>query len=180
MRSSRLLGANGAGKTTLLRAISGLLEVHRGEMTKGSVIFDQEPVDHGDPAKLVRAGVAQVMEGRRIFAELTVEENLRAGAYTVRDKDAVAAAHERVMDLFPVLKPRQRDTAGYLSGGEQQMLAIGRALMASPRPLAVRRAVVGVGAQARRADLRNHQHGQRAGHQCFTSRAECTHGAIYL
>ena len=130
-----LLGANGAGKTTLLRAITGLLEVHRGEMTKGSIMFDGAPVDHVDPAKLVRAGVAQVMEGRRIFAELTVEENLRTGAHTVRDRQAVTAAHERVMDLFPVLKPRQRDTAGYLSGGEQQMLAIGRALMASPKLL---------------------------------------------
>ena len=130
-----LLGANGAGKTTLLRAITGLLEVHRGEMTKGSIIFDGAPADHVDPSKLVRAGVAQVMEGRRIFAELTVEENLRTGAHTVHDKAAITAAHERVMDLFPVLKPRQRDTAGYLSGGEQQMLAIGRALMASPKLL---------------------------------------------
>ena len=130
-----LLGANGAGKTTLLRAITGLLEVHRGEMTKGSISFDGQRVDHADPSKLVRAGVAQVMEGRRIFAELTVEENLRTGAHTVRDSDAVAAANDRVMELFPVLKPRRRDTAGYLSGGEQQMLAIGRALMASPKLL---------------------------------------------
>ncbi|MCQ3806116.1 MAG: ABC transporter ATP-binding protein [Acidimicrobiaceae bacterium] len=130
-----LLGANGAGKTTLLRAITGLLEVHRGEMTKGSINFDGEPADHVDPSKLVRAGVAQVMEGRRIFAELTVEENLRTGAHTVSDKKAISAAHERVMELFPVLQPRQRDTAGYLSGGEQQMLAIGRALMASPKLL---------------------------------------------
>lgn len=130
-----LLGANGAGKTTLLRAITGLLEVHRGEMTKGSITFDEQRVDHADPAKLVRAGVAQVMEGRRIFAELTVEDNLRTGAHTVHDKEAIAEAHDRVMELFPVLKPRRRDTAGYLSGGEQQMLAIGRALMASPKLL---------------------------------------------
>lgn len=130
-----LLGANGAGKTTLLRGITGLLEVHRGEMTKGSITFDGQRVDHADPAKLVRSGVAQVMEGRRIFAELTVEENLRTGAHTVRDKQEVNAAHERVMDLFPVLQPRARDTAGYLSGGEQQMLAIGRALMTSPKLL---------------------------------------------
>ena len=130
-----LLGANGAGKTTLLRAVTGLLEVHRGEMTKGTITFDGERVDHADPSRLVRAGVAQVMEGRRIFAELSVEENLRTGAHTVRDKQAVEAAHQRVMELFPVLASRRRDVAGYLSGGEQQMLAIGRALMASPKLL---------------------------------------------
>jgi branched-chain amino acid transport system ATP-binding protein len=130
-----LLGANGAGKTTLLRAVTGLLEVHRGEITKGTVHFDGEVIDHHDPSKLVRAGVAQVMEGRRIFAELTVDENLKAGAYTVRDKARVAASYERVMELFPALVPRQKDTAGYMSGGEQQMLAIGRALMASPELL---------------------------------------------
>ena len=130
-----LLGANGAGKTTLLRAITGLLEVHRGEITKGTVTFAGEPVDAHEPSKLVRAGVSQVMEGRRIFAELTVDENLKAGAYTVRDKAATAASYERVMELFPALVPRARDTAGYMSGGEQQMLAIGRALMASPQLL---------------------------------------------
>ncbi len=130
-----MLGANGAGKTTLLRAITGLLEVHRGKQTKGSVAVNGSIVNHAEPAKLVRAGVAQVMEGRRIFAELTVEENLRTGAYTVRNKAAVTTAHERVMELFPQLHSRQRDTAGYLSGGEQQMLAIGRALMASPKLL---------------------------------------------
>ncbi|MCQ3812943.1 MAG: ABC transporter ATP-binding protein [Acidimicrobiia bacterium] len=130
-----LLGANGAGKTTLLRAITGLLEVHRGRMTKGSIAVNNKRVDHADPAKLVRAGVSQVMEGRRIFAELTVEENLRTGAHTVRHNQAIASAHERVMELFPQLKPRRNDTAGYLSGGEQQMLAIGRALMATPKLL---------------------------------------------
>ena len=130
-----LLGANGAGKTTLLRAVTGLLEVHRGQITKGEVHFDQMIIDHQDPSKLVRAGVAQVMEGRRIFAELTVDENLKAGAYTVRDRAEAAASYERVMELFPVLKPRQKDVAGYMSGGEQQMLAIGRALMASPELL---------------------------------------------
>ena len=130
-----LLGANGAGKTTLLRAVTGLLEVHRGDITKGVVNFKGEPVDAHDPSKLVRAGVSQVMEGRRIFAELTVDENLKAGAYTVRDKSTAAASYDRVMELFPALKPRARDTAGYMSGGEQQMLAIGRALMASPQLL---------------------------------------------
>ena len=130
-----LLGANGAGKTTLLRAITGLLSVHRGEITKGSIELDGASLRTLDPAGVVRKGVAQVMEGRRIFAELTVDENLTAGAFTRRDRGEVRASYERVMDLFPVLASRTRATAGYLSGGEQQMLAIGRALMASPRLL---------------------------------------------
>jgi branched-chain amino acid transport system ATP-binding protein len=130
-----LLGANGAGKTTLLRAVTGLLDVHRGRITKGSVTLAGRDITEDDAPHRVRAGLAQVMEGRRVFAELTVDENLRTGAFTRRDRDAVAAAHERVLDLFPVLKDRLRSTAGYLSGGEQQMLAIGRALMAEPRVL---------------------------------------------
>jgi branched-chain amino acid transport system ATP-binding protein len=131
-----LLGANGAGKTTLLRAITGLLKVHRGEITKGSVEVEGEKVSGLDPAQVVKRGVAQVMEGRRVFQELTVEENLRAGGFTRRgDKARAKEAHERVMDLFPVLRERRRSTAGYLSGGEQQMLAMGRALMAAPRVL---------------------------------------------
>ncbi|MGH2847841.1 MAG: ABC transporter ATP-binding protein [Thermoleophilaceae bacterium] len=129
-----LLGANGAGKTTLLRAITGLLPVHRGEVTKGRVELGDEEVTGRDAAQIVRRGIAQVMEGRRIFAELTVDENLRAGAYT-RAKDEVRESYERVLDLFPVLRERRRSTAGYLSGGEQQMLAIGRALMADPKLL---------------------------------------------
>jgi branched-chain amino acid transport system ATP-binding protein len=130
-----LLGANGAGKTTLLRAITGLLSVHRGAVTKGSVHFDGEPIAALDAAGVVRRGIAQVMEGRRIFAELTVDENLTAGAFTRRDRAEVRTSYERVMGLFPVLAERRRATAGYLSGGEQQMVAIGRALMASPRLL---------------------------------------------
>ncbi len=130
-----VLGANGAGKTTLLRAITGLLPVHRGEITKGSVSLDGEAITRLDAAEIVKRGVAQVMEGRRIFAELTVDENLRTGGYTQRDKAALRASYERVMDLFPILAQRRRSTAGYLSGGEQQMLAIARALMASPRVL---------------------------------------------
>jgi len=128
-----LLGANGAGKTTLLRSISGLLKVHRGEVTKGSVELDGENIRGLDPAAIVRKGVSQVLEGRRIFAELTVDENLKAGGFTRRDKSELKASYERVMELFPLLAQRRRSTAGYLSGGEQQMLAIGRALMASPR-----------------------------------------------
>jgi len=130
-----LLGANGAGKTTLLRAVSGLLGVHRGRITRGTVVLDGEDVTALDPPAIVRRGLAQVMEGRRIFAPLTVDENLRAGAYTRRDKAGMRASYERVMGLFPVLAERRRSVAGYLSGGEQQMLAIARALMASPRLL---------------------------------------------
>ncbi|MCZ7525235.1 MAG: ABC transporter ATP-binding protein [Acidimicrobiia bacterium] len=130
-----LLGANGAGKTTVLRTVSGLLDVHHGEVDRGEVTFEGEPVPLHDPAAVVRRGIAQVMEGRRIFAELTVDENLRAGAFTRRDRSEIRRSYERVMDLFPVLADRRRSTAGYLSGGEQQMLAIARALMASPRLL---------------------------------------------
>jgi branched-chain amino acid transport system ATP-binding protein len=128
-----LLGANGAGKTTLLRAITGLLRVHRGEITKGVVEFEGDRVSGLDPADVVRRGISQVMEGRRIFQELTVDENLRAGGFTRRRGGATKESYERVMELFPVLAERRRSTAGYLSGGEQQMLAMGRALMAEPR-----------------------------------------------
>jgi branched-chain amino acid transport system ATP-binding protein len=130
-----LLGANGAGKTTALRAITGILDVHEGDITKGSVTFDGDRIDGKDPSAIVRMGIAQVLEGRRIFAEMSVDDNLRAGAFTNSNRASVAAAHERVMDLFPVLQGRRKDTAGYLSGGEQQMLAIGRALMADPKLL---------------------------------------------
>jgi branched-chain amino acid transport system ATP-binding protein len=130
-----LLGANGAGKTTLLRAVTGLLRVHRGAITKGTVHFDGDTVTGMDPAAVVRKGMSQVMEGRRVFAELTVDENLKAGGFTRRDKAELKASYERVMTLFPKLQERRRQTAGYLSGGEQQMLAIGRALMQSPRLL---------------------------------------------
>jgi branched-chain amino acid transport system ATP-binding protein len=130
-----LLGANGAGKTTLLRAITGLLGSHRGRVTKGSVHLGAADITRSDATKIVRSGLAQVMEGRRIFAELTVDENLRTGAYTRRDRAGVAESYERVMDLFPALRERRRSVAGYLSGGEQQMLAIGRALMADPSVL---------------------------------------------
>jgi branched-chain amino acid transport system ATP-binding protein len=127
-----LLGANGAGKTTTLRAISGLLDVHRGKITKGSVSLDGKRIDRLDAPAIVKTGIGQVMEGRRIFAEFTVEENLRVGAYTTGSTDD---AFDRVFGLFPILKQRRKQTAGYLSGGEQQMLAIGRALMTEPRYL---------------------------------------------
>ena len=131
-----LLGANGAGKTTCLRAITGLLDVHRGRISKGTVSYRGERIDHLDAPEIVRRGIAQVLEGRRIFAALSVDDNLRAGAYSRRDgAAAVRRSHERVLELFPVLKQRHGRIAGYLSGGEQQMLAIGRALMAEPRLL---------------------------------------------
>jgi branched-chain amino acid transport system ATP-binding protein len=128
-----LLGANGAGKSTLLRALSGLLAMHRGEVTKGRVTLDGQPIHQLKPAAIVRRGLGQVMEGRRVFAELNVEENLRVGAH-VKHKE-LAGNLDRVYGLFPKLKDRRRQAAGYLSGGEQQMLAIGRALMSSPRYL---------------------------------------------
>jgi branched-chain amino acid transport system ATP-binding protein len=130
-----LLGANGAGKTTTTRAIGGLLDIHEGDVTKGSITWQGERIDNKEASHIVRAGITQVLEGRRVFAEMTVDENLRTGAFTNTNRDAVAAAFERVMTLFPVLGERRRSTAGYLSGGEQQMLAIGRALMAEPKLL---------------------------------------------
>jgi branched-chain amino acid transport system ATP-binding protein len=130
-----LLGANGAGKTTTLRAVTGLLDIHEGEVTKGEVQFDGNDVTHIDPAQRVALGISQVMEGRRIFAELDVDDNLRAGAYINRNSARVSEAHDRVMTLFPRLAERRSATAGYLSGGEQQMLAIGRALMQDPKLL---------------------------------------------
>ncbi|MCK9247625.1 MAG: ABC transporter ATP-binding protein [Solirubrobacteraceae bacterium] len=129
-----LLGANGAGKTTLLRAITGLLDVHRGRITKGEVLLDGDRIHGRDAPAIVRRGVAQVMEGRRVFAEMTVDENLRAGGFT-RNRMQNREAYDRVMDLFPKLAERRDSTAGYLSGGEQQMVAMGRAMMASPKLL---------------------------------------------
>jgi branched-chain amino acid transport system ATP-binding protein len=130
-----LLGANGAGKTSLLRAITGLLPIHRGRITKGTVTVDGQSVTHLTAPAIVRRGLAQVMEGRRIFAELTVAENLRAGGFTRSSRAEREATMDRVFGLFPQLAERRKQVAGYLSGGEQQMLAVGRALMASPRLL---------------------------------------------
>jgi branched-chain amino acid transport system ATP-binding protein len=128
-----LLGANGAGKTTTLKAVSNLLKAERGEVTKGSVTFRGERVDAMNPSDLVRRGVVQVMEGRHCFAHLTVEENLLTGAYTRgAGRAEVRADLEKVYAFFPRLKTRRTSQAGYTSGGEQQMTAIGRALMARP------------------------------------------------
>ncbi|OCK59781.1 ABC transporter ATP-binding protein [Bradyrhizobium sp. LMTR 3] len=129
-----LLGANGAGKTTTLKAISNLLHSERGEVTKGSILFDGVEVQSLSPNDLVRRGCIQVMEGRRCFAHLTVEENLLTGAFTrVDGKSAIAEDLERVYAYFPRLRERRGSTAGYTSGGEQQMCAIGRALMSRPK-----------------------------------------------
>ena len=128
-----LLGPNGAGKTTTLRAISGLLDVHDGQVTKGTVTWGDEPLVGRAPEAIVGAGVAQVMEGRRIFADLTVEENLLAGAHT--SKSEARQDIEHFYERFPVLGERRKRTAGYLSGGEQQMLAIARSLMSRPKLL---------------------------------------------
>src|SRR5438552_3523789 len=129
-----LLGANGAGKTTTLKAISNLLHSERGEVSKGSIVFDGEEVQARSPNELVRRGCVQVMEGRHCFGHLTIEENLLTGAFTRRDgKSAIKADLELVYGYFPRLKERRGSMAGYTSGGEQQMCAIGRALMSRPK-----------------------------------------------
>ncbi len=129
-----LLGANGAGKTTTIKSISNILGTERGEVTKGSIEFNGERVEKMSPHELVEMGIVQVMEGRRCFEHLTVEENLLTGAYTRKDgRAAIAHDLEKVYGYFPRLKERRRSQAGYTSGGEQQMVAVGRALMAKPR-----------------------------------------------
>jgi len=128
-----LLGGNGAGKTTTLKAISNLLKSERGDVTKGTIEFKGERTDRLTPSELVKRGVIQVMEGRRCFEHLTVEENLQTGAYTRKDgRAAVSADLEKVYHYFPRLRERRNSQSGYTSGGEQQMTALGRALMARP------------------------------------------------
>src|SRR5579862_7759350 len=129
-----LLGANGAGKTTTLKAISNLLHAERGEVTKGTIVFDGAAVEALSPNELVRRGCIQVMEGRHCFAHLTVEENLLTGAFTRRDgKAAIRRDLDLVYSYFPRLRERRAAVAGYTSGGEQQMCALGRALMSRPK-----------------------------------------------
>jgi ABC-type branched-subunit amino acid transport system ATPase component len=133
--SVALLGANGAGKTTTLRTVGGLLRYHGGQVRTGQVIFDGRPIRSGSATSLVQAGIAQSLEGRKVFAQLTVDENLRVGAYSRRARAHEAKTRAEVLELFPRLGQKFAALAGLLSGGEQQMLAIGRALMARPRLL---------------------------------------------
>jgi branched-chain amino acid transport system ATP-binding protein len=128
-----LLGSNGAGKTTTLKAISGLLKTEEGEVTDGTVTFYGERIDRLVPEEVVRKGIFQVMEGRRVFEDLTVEENIVMGGYTRSDRAGLRRDRDLCFDYFPRLKERRKKLAGYLSGGEQQMLAISRALMARPK-----------------------------------------------
>jgi branched-chain amino acid transport system ATP-binding protein len=128
-----LLGSNGAGKSTTLKAISGFLPLEDGEITDGQVLLQGRDLAGLMPHQIVGRGVFQVMEGRRIFEDLTVEENLACGAYTRRDRAGVAEDLEKCFGYFPMLKTRLKQTAGYLSGGEQQMLAISRGLLARPQ-----------------------------------------------
>lgn len=128
-----LLGANGAGKTTTLKAISGVLRTELGEVTDGSIEFDGLRIDRMDPEEIVRLGIVQVMEGRRLFEHLTVEENLMVGAYARDDAQGIRSDLEKVYSYFPKLLHMRKRTSGYLSGGERQMLVMGRALMARPK-----------------------------------------------
>jgi branched-chain amino acid transport system ATP-binding protein len=128
-----LLGSNGAGKSTTLKAISGLLHAEDGEVTDGAITFEGQRIDGLPPEDVVRRGVFQVMEGRRVFEDLTVEENIVVGGYTRSDRAALKRDHALCYDYFPRLRERRNALAGYLSGGEQQMLAISRALMARPK-----------------------------------------------
>jgi branched-chain amino acid transport system ATP-binding protein len=128
-----LLGANGAGKTTALKAMSGLLRTELGQVTDGSIEFEGTRIDHKDPEEIVRMGMVQVMEGRPLFEQLTVEENIRVGAYSRNDTAAIRSDMDQVYGYFPTLARMKHRVSGYLSGGERQMLVMGRGLMARPK-----------------------------------------------
>jgi len=128
-----LLGANGGGKTTVLKAISGMLKTEEGEVTNGGIVFNDQNIEKRGPEDIAALGISQVMEGRRVLGHLNVEENLLIGAYRRRDRSGVKKDLEMVFDYFPRIKTYRRRTSGYLSGGEQQMMVIGRALMANPK-----------------------------------------------
>ncbi|MBW2102675.1 MAG: ABC transporter ATP-binding protein [Deltaproteobacteria bacterium] len=130
-----LLGANGAGKSTVLKAVSGLLRVELGEVTRGHVVFEGRAIEKKDPEEIAQMGIRQVIEGRRLYTHLTTEENLRMGAYLNRDRADVKRRMEQIYGYFPRLKLLGNKVSGYLSGGEQQMMVIGRSLMARPRIL---------------------------------------------
>jgi ABC-type branched-subunit amino acid transport system ATPase component len=133
--SVALLGANGAGKTTMLRAIGGLLGYHGGRVVAGSIRFEGRSIVGRDASQLVARGIGQALEGRRVFADLTVAENLRLGAFAAADSSRTASVRDEMLELFPILRERLDQRAGLLSGGQQQMLAIARAIMAQPRLL---------------------------------------------
>lgn len=139
-----LLGANGAGKTTTLKAISGLLKAEEGKVTDGSIEFQGQRIDNGDPEAIARKGVIQILEGRRVLEHLTVEENLRAGAYIASDGARLKPDLDMVYGYFPKLKDLRNQTSGYLSGGEQQMLVVGRGLMSHPKLMLLDEASLGL------------------------------------
>jgi branched-chain amino acid transport system ATP-binding protein len=139
-----LLGSNGAGKTTTLRAISGLLKTQDGRVTDGSIEFEGKRIENGDPESIARQGIIQILEGRRTLVHLTVEENLRAGAYIAGNGSNLKRDLDMVYGYFPVLKGLRNQTAGYLSGGEQQMLVVGRGLMSHPKLMLVDEASLGL------------------------------------
>jgi branched-chain amino acid transport system ATP-binding protein len=128
-----LIGANGGGKTTTLKAISGILKTEQGEITSGNIVFNDKTINRQGPEDIAHLGISQVMEGRRVLAHLSVEENLYVGAYRRNDRAGIKHDLEMVFNYFPKIKDYRRRTSGYLSGGEQQMMVIGRALMADPR-----------------------------------------------
>ena len=153
-----LLGANGAGKSTTLKAISNLLRSERGEVTKGSIEFEGKRIEAQTANELVKRGCIQVMEGRHCFGHLTVEENLLTGAFTRRDGNAAIRRDiEMVYNYFPRLRERRTSQAGYTSGGEQQMTAIGRALMSRPKMILLDEPSMGLAPQLQERDLRDHQ-----------------------
>jgi len=139
-----LLGGNGAGKTTTLKAISGLLETELGQVTHGSIEFDGRRIEGRSPQEIARLGITQILEGRRIYAHLTVEENVRLGGYLTRDKARKKKRMEMVYHYFPRLKDLRHNVSGYLSGGEQQQLVVGRGLMCEPRLMLVDEASLGL------------------------------------
>jgi len=128
-----LLGANGAGKTTTLKCISGLEHAEEGEVTRGQILFEGQRIEQMDPTEIVRLGIVQVVEGRKVLEHLTVEQNLLVGSHLRKDMDAVKSDIDLVYRYFPALKKLSNNTSGYLSGGEQQMLVVGRAFMARPK-----------------------------------------------
>lgn len=140
-----VLGANGAGKTTLLKSVSGLLHAEEGEVTDGSIYLDGHRLDRLSPTNIVKLGIVQVMEGRRVLEHLSVEHNLLTGAHMRRDSASVKRDLDMVYDYFPKLRDLRRQTAGYLSGGEQQMLVVGRAWMARPKIMLLDEPSLGLG-----------------------------------